>query len=284
MTYCVPSPRSIMSSKSSHEAFPPGPPGGIDVPAPFPSIEGERIARKLERLDLPSLVDDFEDILWKSDVQFRNIIEVDPRTLPDASITEPVATRQIASANFLGKTQLRTATIIRKDGDDKDLSTILLEQRAAVIGGAIVRNISLLVGEEKEGKVRFGDLPVLPLQVPEGEKAKLFSSEETVPILILPEEYTAPPGFEHVEGLSTRKPGKNGSISDSEVGEGVDEIGMRMTDLNMYTVSGDIVDFWGIKGLTAKLYKYKGKVYDYIYSSPSVDSKNRRGRWRGKHK
>lgn len=240
-----------MSSGSTHEAFPPGPPS---VPPALPLMSGERedIAKKLDRLQLPSLVSNFQQILNDSGVQFRNDIEADPRTLPDVSVPRPIVTDDTA-----GKAHLwEYATSGNWDGskDPESLGSV-------VIGGAIVRNISLLLGVGGHEDIQFGELPVLPIQVDESERAKLYSSVspgegvKPLSILVLPEKYTTPPGFEHAE---ERESGHTASLPDSEGPAEVDNMGMEVAELDMYTISGDIVDFWGIPGLTAKLYKYKG--------------------------
>lgn len=226
-----------MSSESAHEALPPRPAAETNVPEFFTAIRRRRMARKEERLDLCSPPNFFKSLPRKLGVEFRNTIEVDPRILPDVLMTRPVA-RPVTSAA---------------------LSSMLFEQRAAVIGGAIVRNISLLVGEREKDQVQFGELPVWPRQVLEGENAKLFSrvsqsrGRDKTPVLDFPEEYIAPPGFENIEKLAG-------------TAVRIDEKEMKRANLNIYTVSGDIVDFWGIEGLTAKIYKHKGKVYDCVDS------------------
>ncbi|KAI1087089.1 hypothetical protein F5B19DRAFT_486997 [Rostrohypoxylon terebratum] len=131
------------------------------------------------------------------------------------------------------------------------LSNQTTENKAAVIGGAIVRDIHLLVGdvssESDKSQVQFKDLPVLPFQVPESSSmsAQLKSSKldpDSMPVFVFPEEYIAPPEFEKVEALSQ---------DDVSFGQS------NTTLLDLYTVSGDIDNFWNVKGLTAKLYKHK---------------------------
>lgn len=156
--------------------------------------------------------------------------------------------------------------------DSQDLSTILLQQRAAVIGGAIVRDIKLVLGQGKKENVKFGDVPILPLQVPGTEQAMLFSRvpehEGDTPdfTLILPEKYISPPGFEGVE-MFPDEVAINDKDREKTLQKDLLERGMKKSELQLFTVVGDIIDFWGIKGLTAKLYKYKGKFSMARYSS-----------------
>lgn len=156
-------------------------------------------------------------------------------------------------------------------GDRKDLRSILSENHAVVIGGAIVRHVSLVVSEKPGDDTRFGSLPVLPLQIPEGQKSKLFSKDPDgdsaqPPILLFPEPYIAPPGFENFDLFEEGnrdaimpRASMDTRTSRSDIEDKMAKAGMKMTNLELYTVSGDIVDFWGVKGLTAKLYKYKGQ-------------------------
>jgi hypothetical protein len=146
------------------------------------------------------------------------------------------------------------------------------------IGGAIVRNVSLVVGEGRDGQTQFGDLPVRPLQLPLGEKAALIApvpkgeGREEAPMLIFPQDYMAPPEPDVVEtsrgmGAKSVGPGRSADVQLQDLAgmlttltSDVGKEEMKVARLRMYTVSGDIDDFWGVPGLTAKLYKYKGEV------------------------
>jgi hypothetical protein len=136
-----------------------------------------------------------EEIMKHTNGKSRSTIHVHPRTLPDRPIPEIMRR---------GRTKR-----------DESLSAFLHEHRAAVIGGAIVRDISLLVGGvpqnngEGQAKIQFADLPVVPFQVPEssGVRPQLHSCSDpsfldnSKHILVFPEEYIAPPGFEGVKML-----------------------------------------------------------------------------------
>jgi hypothetical protein len=190
----------------------------------------------------------FGEIMQHTNGKSRNTIHVHPRTLPDRPIPEIMRR---------GKTKR-----------DESLSAFLHEHRAAVIGGAIVRDISLLVGGvpqnngDGQAKIQFADLPVVPFQVPEssGVRPQLHSCSDpsfldnSKHILVFPEEYIAPPGFEGVKMLPL------GALESLQRFVPKPPHKVEKTFLDVYTVSGDIVDFWGIKGLTAKLYKHKSKM------------------------
>lgn len=213
--------------------------GGHDVkPARGPQPSGH-----------PSQAHRLGKIMQHTDDKSRNTIHIHSRTLPDRPISQTVRRREMIN--------------------NDPLSTFLRKHRAAVIGGAIVRDLSLLVGggpqndEEDQAKVKFADLPVVPLQVPEssGMRSQLLSSSDpsfldldSKHLLVFPEEYIAPPGFERVKTLpSEALESLNKAVSESPHQ-------VEKTFLDVYTVSGDIVDFWGIKGLTARLYKHKSKT------------------------
>lgn len=286
-----------MSSELVDDLINPGRPELISLPNP-----GEKLAKELANLNLPSLTNSFGAILSKTDLEPRSNIEVDPSVLPDISLEEVQAlglklhadepsfdtnrndALSISESSISGDSDEAFETDLASSvtssvnlpirtvpdcgvsatdapGDTQDLSTLLLKQRAAVIGGAIVRDINLVVCRVSNDGLEFYDVPVLPLQVPEEEQAMLFSrmpeheGDSSESILILPENYTAPPGFAGVELFS--KDVEFG-VKSHQAKKNMADHGMEKADLQVYTITGDIVDFWGIKGLTAKLYKYKG--------------------------
>ncbi|GAB1318702.1 hypothetical protein MFIFM68171_08912 [Madurella fahalii] len=181
-----------------------------------------------------SQLDHFKKILQHSNATARNDVHAHPTTIPDVPGSTPAALPEVA--------------------DSKLLRTYLKEHKAAVIGGITVRDIHLLVGdissEGSKSRVQSRDLPVLPFQVPEsnGVRAQLKSSQldpGAMPVLVFPEEYITLPGFEKVETLP----------------QAVASFGqVNTTFLDVYTVSGDIANFWNVKGLTAKLYKHKAQA------------------------
>ncbi|KAI0887862.1 uncharacterized protein GGS22DRAFT_197773 [Annulohypoxylon maeteangense] len=222
-------------------------------------VPSAKMIKEFEYMNLPSLGDSIDTILLKSNVKFRNTIEVNPKTTDNVARHHPETRNLLRDLPYGGI------------GNVKDLSSFLYDQQAVVIGGAIVRNVSLVVSEEPGDGSHFGDFRVLPVQVPEGQEAKLLSKEPEAdeiwtPILLFPEPYIAPPGFENFDLFEEGRDydvvfprvsiGPKPSRSDLE--DVMLKSGMKMDVLDHYTVSGDIFDFWGVKGLTAKLYKYKG--------------------------
>lgn len=246
-----------MPRRSASLLFPPDLPTGIDIPS-------EKVIKELEHVNLPPLADSFDDILSKSNVKFRNTIEVDPRSIRDVP-------RPYSGLRHRAGRSLFCALTYGNSGGRKDLPSILFEQQAVVIGGAIVRHVSLVVSEGPNDSTRFGNLPVQPLQIPEGQKSKLFSKEPEgdeaqASMLLFPEPYITPPGFENFDLFGEEGDGNvimSGPLtgtrtSRSDLEDSMTKAGMKMANLELYTVSGDIVDFWGVKELTARLYKYKG--------------------------
>lgn len=132
----------------------------------------------------------FKKILQHSNATAGNDVHSHPTTVPDVPGSTPAALPEVA--------------------DGESLRTYLKEHKAAVIDGVIVRDIHLLVGdvssEDGKSRVQSRNLPVLPFQVPEsnGVRTQLKSSQldpSAMPVLVFPEEYIAPPGFEKVETL-----------------------------------------------------------------------------------
>ncbi|KAI1451228.1 hypothetical protein F4805DRAFT_464043 [Annulohypoxylon moriforme] len=211
----------------------------------------KNITKLLRHVNLPPLVDSFDNILSKSNVKFRNTVKVDP----------------VAGANH----SPLCASTYGNSEDEKYLPSILAQQHAVVVGGAIVRHICLVVSEEPSDDSRFGHFPVLPLQIPEGQKSRLFSKELESgvvhpSILLFPEPYIAPPGFGNFDLFGEKG---DDDVLGSGVPTGIEiwgsdlehimtKDGMKTATLELYTVSGDIIDFWGVRGLKAKLHKYKG--------------------------
>ncbi|OJJ80050.1 uncharacterized protein ASPGLDRAFT_29331 [Aspergillus glaucus CBS 516.65] len=126
------------------------------------------------------------------------------------------------------------------------------EPESLIVGGAPVRNVSLVVGDQNG---LYDDLKVMP--IPVAGSAKTGGSllvapvrkEEGQPMLFLPAESdkevsfpkdtTAVPLSELTKELDTSK-GKVGAAA-----------------VDSYVLSGDLENFFGIKGLTGKLYSFK---------------------------
>ncbi|KAL3247338.1 hypothetical protein ABHI18_012444 [Aspergillus niger] len=227
-------------------------------PPPRRPIESDKHSKNIKEFQHdkpPSLTDSFGDILSRSNIEFRHTVETDPRKIQDRGELAHDLDHRVG-----GRT-LRASKSWNLGGNGVDLLSLLREQHAVVIGGAIVRHISLVVSEAPGNSSRFGDLPVKPLQDPEGTKACLLSQQlelgqADIPILIFPEPFIAPPNLGTSYSLRSR--GYDHTAVMSETPFHITTPGMTMSELQVYTISGDITDFWGIRGLTAKMYKHKG--------------------------
>lgn len=126
------------------------------------------------------------------------------------------------------------------------------EPESLIVGGAPVRNVSLVVGDQKG---LYNDLKVMP--VPVAGAAKTGGSllvapvgkEEGQPVLFLPAESDKEISF----------PKDTTAVPLPEVNEELDKskgkVGAAAVD--SYVLSGDLENFFGIKGLTGKLYSFK---------------------------
>lgn len=164
-----------------------------------------------------------------------------------------------------------------------------LDDNSAVIGGAVVNNICLVVPNDE--KKKFGDLPVVAFQGSATTKSQLLvlpehskeGSKFQPPALIFPADENSGYDTEKEKQPSLSPTLLTQSIksgTDAETkpksGEGSEVIEIEIetkkddkkksdqkvaaTDLDHYVLSGDIKNFFGIKGLKAKLYKFKGEL------------------------
>ncbi|KAF5718201.1 hypothetical protein FGLOB1_1785 [Fusarium globosum] len=142
-----------MASESSSEL---PPEWGLVPPKPDPSLvlPGDAIGRELDRIDIPSLDVPISRIIRDTPLAFR----------PDVEIIE-------LTTKF----------------DNTPL------QRATIMGGAVVRNLSLIIPDDDLNG--FADLLIQPNRASKGEPAQLVTKilgDETetapMPLLILPDE------------------------------------------------------------------------------------------------
>ncbi|KAH7217475.1 hypothetical protein BKA60DRAFT_648774 [Fusarium oxysporum] len=141
----------------------------------------------------------------------------------------------------------------------------------------------------------FADLPVQPIRASKGQPAQLVAKildDETekppMPFLLLPDErrggsdiksadstamnlYATWSSSFYSPGQSTSGPIpwaltalKAGGALEEKKAEESEKEKLGRSKVDEFVLSGDIDDFWGIKGLTAKLYKYKGPEKDVV--------------------
>lgn len=269
-----------MSHKSEKpEAFFPGlsiDPGGAAL-LPGDTIEKELDNIKFEVLQLEALID-------AAHLDYRSNVEVNI----DHYFPEP-------SADDLDSGQPgRFLTGYPPSGPEESHLTYSYSDghdwNTAMIGGAVICNLSLVV-PDKENK-RFADLPVAVIQGSMRMKAQLLAANpkgtgqgkhHELPILLLPEEEEKIPSslqdwklsdLTQFPLLATITTGlalasdfdpsvvakEAGWLTAKETADAIDDgKTVGKAKLENYVLSGDIKNFFGIKGLKAKLYKFKGK-------------------------
>lgn len=152
-----------------------------------------------------------------------------------------------------------------------DLKTTDLDQ--TVIGGAVVDNVCLVVPDEHAAS--FAGLPVIPIKGSAGVQAQMLASvprdeaqgrSNQLPVLLLPDEK---PTTGAVAAAVEKQPLtdivalSNIIKSTPKIDEDADSVSgdkdIVKTELDDYVLSGDIKNLFGIKGLKARLYKFKGR-------------------------
>lgn len=141
-----------------------------------------------------------------------------------------------------------------------------------VIGGKVVDNVCLVVPDEHA--TSFAGLPVIPIKGSAGVQAQMLASvpkdeaegpSNQLPVLLLPDEA---PMTTAVAASVEKQPLadtvaltdmiKSTPKIDEDAGSVSGDKKIVKTELEGYVLSGDIKDLFGIKGLKAKLYKFKG--------------------------
>ncbi|KAM0317015.1 hypothetical protein ACHAPQ_011161 [Fusarium lateritium] len=261
-----------MASQPGPE-FPPDTRVIVSPPSSGFILPGDAIEDRLEKYDLPSLDVPLDQILGSAHLLSRDNVEF-PELSDSDSDDQPITPPRI-NPNFF-------AYSISSHRDE----------RVTVIGGAVVRNVCLVV-PDITGK-GFADFPVQPIQASHGKPAQLVATilddkkqKPPMPFLIMPQEHDSslrkkepgpnlinwsmPTRTSSTKTLNTTFSGfipwtmsalkKDGSDIAKVVGK-IDEEAKKdklgKAELDHYVLSGDIDNFWGIKGLTVKLYKYNG--------------------------
>lgn len=255
-------------------------------------IPQAEIEQKLDDVELIPLENHLNSIVNSAQVEFRkNFEEEVPEEVPalvsgdsDSDEEPPSPRRPEMEANI------------------KSVASGMKAERETVIGGAVVKNLSLVI--PNQDFTGWGNLPVLPITATGQEKSQLLAAvpddqsneqDRHIPLLLLPDEYEVSPtaaGQEEVNpsrmaaasALSALNPKARTGLAEvsakkaSKEKDGETEAGqpaeqkvkdgkdgkegtgkVAKTELESYVLSGDIKNFFGIKGLKAKLYKFKGK-------------------------
>lgn len=263
-----------MASQSSYE-FPPE--WGLVPPNPDPDLvlPGDAIEKEMDPIEMPSLDVPISRIIGSTPLAFRPDVEIPELSEIDSETDEQPGTPPDAGASFAGWNRT-----VKSDSPPV--------QRVTVIGGAVVRNLCLVIPDEDING--FADLPVQPIRASKGQPAQLVAKildDETekppMPFLILPDERRGGSDIKSADStamnlyetwsFSLYSPGKStsgpipwaltalkaGGALEEKKDEESEKEKLGRSKMDGFVLSGDIDDFWGIKGLTAKLYKYKGK-------------------------
>ncbi|KAK5988837.1 hypothetical protein PT974_10331 [Cladobotryum mycophilum] len=252
--------------------------GTLDV------LEGPEGSKALE-----AFLDLFDIWLQEADLTFRTNVEASLDDLPELldfilgpdgqdSLSASHPSDPVTSAP--GSTDYDTSDGVREVATKSD-------NAAVVFGGAPIENLCLVVSD-KSGK-RFSDVPVIPtlcssdvlahLIVPmpeiirgeQGSKLPAFKLALPGEDILLPRAEDAPsPVQEHVPSIGVtdlKVPEKSVSEEEKRAATHKDgqliveenENGQKLlnTELDSYVLSGNINNFFGIKGLKAKIYKFK---------------------------
>ncbi|WKT51754.1 hypothetical protein QSH57_002268 [Fusarium oxysporum f. sp. vasinfectum] len=202
---------------------------------------------------MPSLDVPISRIIGSTPLAFRPDVEIPELSEIDSETDEQPGTPPDAGASFAGWNRT-----VKSDSPPV--------QRVTVIGGAVVRNLCLAIPDEDMNG--FADLPVQPIRASKGQPAQRVAKildDETekppMPFLIIPDEHR---GGSDIKSADSTAMNLYETWSSSLYSPGKPTSGPIPWALTMdeFVLSGDINDFWGIKGLTAKLYKYKGPEKD----------------------
>ncbi|EXK36626.1 hypothetical protein FOMG_09799 [Fusarium oxysporum f. sp. melonis 26406] len=268
-----------MASQSSYE-FPPE--WGLVPPNPDPDLvlPGDAIEKEMDPIEMPSLDVPISRIIGSTPLAFRPDVEIPELSEIDSETDEQPGTPPDAGASFAGWNRT-----VKSDNPPV--------QRVIVIGGAVVRNLCLVIPDEDING--FADLPVQPIRASKGQPAQLVAKildDETekppMPFLILPDERRGGSDIKSADStamnlyetwsFSLYSPGKStsgpipwaltalkaGGALEEKKDEESEKEKLGRSKMDGFVLSGDIDDFWGIKGLTAKLYKYKGPEKDVV--------------------
>lgn len=138
------------------------------------------LGKKWIELKMPSLDVPISRIIGSTPLAFRPDVEIPELSEIDSETDEQPGTPPDAGASFAGWSRT-----VKSDSPPV--------QRVTVIGGAVVRNLCLVIPDEDMNG--FADLPVQPIRASKGQPAQLIAkilNDETekppMPFLILPDE------------------------------------------------------------------------------------------------
>ncbi|KAF5567423.1 hypothetical protein FNAPI_666, partial [Fusarium napiforme] len=253
---------------------------GLVPPSTDPDVvlPEDTMGRELDRNDMPSFDVPISRIIGSTPLALRPDVEIPELCEIDSETDEGPETPPDTSSSYVGWNRT-----IKPD-------TPAPLQRATLIGGAVVHNLCLVIPDDDING--FADLPVQPIRASKGQSAQSVAKildDETekppMPFLILPDERRGGPDIKSAESAAMKlpatwsslfnSPDKSGSVPlvwalttlkaggappEDKKGEESEKEKLGTSEVEEFVMSGDIDDFWGIKGLTTKLYKYKGQA------------------------
>ena len=277
---------NLIKKQTIHHVCPSVPtelaPRALEIP------QGE-IEQKLDDVEIIPLENHLNSIVNSAQVEFRkNFEEEVPEEVPglvsgdsDSDEEPPSPRRPETEARF------------------KSIASGMKAERETVIGGAVVENLSLVIpNQDFTGWGNLPVLPITATGQEKSQLLAAIPDDQSkeqdrhIPLLLLPDEDEVSPTAEGQEavnpsriaaasalfalnpkartGLEEVSAKKASKEKDGEAEaekpaeqkvkdgkEGTDKV--AKTELESYVLSGDIKNFLGIKGLKAKLYKFKGK-------------------------
>lgn len=250
-------------------------------------IPQAEIEQKLDDVELIPLESHLSSIVNNAQVEFRkNFEEEPPEEVPGLVSGDSDSDEEPPSPH-------RSAT----EAKIQSIASGMKAERETVIGGATVQNLSLVIpNQDLTGWGNLPVLPITATGQEKSQLLAAIPNDKSneqdrhIPILLLPDEDKVSPTAEGREGVSLSQMAAASALSalnpkartgleevfakkvskkdgEAEAGkpaeqkvkdgkEGTDKV--AKTELDSYVLSGDIKNFFGIKGLKAKLYKFKG--------------------------
>lgn len=161
--------------------------------------------------------------------------------------------------NIIDSRSLLTRKDIEVD-PDHPTTTSQLRRAAAknntlVVGGAVVKNLSLLLAKDQDtvAEVPLRALPAVTKPTPKANSLLIAPvNADHLTLLLSP---PSPTSYFQFTSHVAPDPVRASSFADEATDA---DTSMPADIINGYSLSGDLENFWGIKGLTGKLYVYNG--------------------------
>lgn len=180
-----------------------------------------------------------------------------------------------ALASIIDSRGLPTRKAIEVGPDDPSTTSQLRKSAAKddtlVVGGAVVKNLSILIAKDKESvtEVPIRALPAATKPTPNAGGLLMAPANADHMALLFPPP--SPTSYFQFTSQIAADPVQASSFADEAADA---DTSIAADAINSYSLSGDLENFWGIKGLTGKLYVYNGdsvrekvKFSDFAFDS-----------------